>query len=137
MSGAQNMARVSRKSANAGAGGQVVSGAYAALLEYERERYYGRGDVTVIDGRELRVVWVDRDDHSKGFFLWPPRRELDRLEAGESVVVECGRLALALWDRDGERDSSMPRVRLPFDRGVKRVRVSPDDQVVPAAKDRS
>ncbi len=128
------MARVSRKGASAGAA-QVVSGVYAALLDYERERYYGRGDITVIDGRELRVVWVDRDHHSKGFFLWPPRHRLDRLEAGEPVVVDCRRVESAVWERDRARDESTPQVRLPFERGVRLVRVSTDDTVVPVGRE--
>jgi hypothetical protein len=51
------------------------------------------------------------------------------LEAGETVAVEHVAVELALWERDRER------VRLPFDRGVRFVEVSPDDQIVPVAID--
>jgi hypothetical protein len=42
------------------------------------------------------------------------------------VVVLGAQVTLALWDRDRQR------VRLPFERGVRRVRVSPGDRIVPA-----
>jgi hypothetical protein len=62
-------------------------------------------------GRELRVSWVDRDDRSQDFYLWP-RRSLDRLEAGETVLAQRSTVQAALWDRDRSR------WRLPFDRSV-------------------
>jgi hypothetical protein len=67
----------------AGAGVRVP-GLYAVMLDEQREKYNSRGEVVVVrDGREIRGTWVDRDDHSAGFFLWPSRALLDQLEAGE------------------------------------------------------
>lgn len=110
--------------------GLHMPGIYQALLEYERERYCRRGEATIINGRELRVSWADKDDHSQGFFLWP-RHALDLVEAGKTVNVSVGWLENALWARDREQDPGAPRVRLPFARGGRRrVEVSPDDLVV-------
>jgi hypothetical protein len=53
------------------------------------------------------------------------------LQRGEPVTVGRAAVELALWQRD--RDGHAGRVRLPVARGVKRVRVSPDDRIVPAA----
>jgi hypothetical protein len=55
------------------------------------------------------------------------------LKAGEPAVADRSTVELALWQRDSERDSSVPRVRLPFGRTVHRLRVSPNDRIVPAA----
>lgn len=115
--------------------GVDVPGVYSALLAYFRARYRRRGEVVETeDGREIRVSWYDKDDHSQGFFLWQ-RGPLDRLEAGESVCLNPGWVELALWDQDRNSDPSASRVRLPFGRGVRRVRVSLDDRIVPADSD--
>lgn len=111
-----------------------MPGVYVALLEYERARYERRGEVTVIDGREIRVTWVEKDGHSKGCFVWS-RDRLDRIEAahatGAHVVVSLGQIEDALWRLDRERNSSAPRPRLQFERGLRYVRVSRDDRIVP------
>ena len=111
-----------------GAPGLRVEGVYLALLKHEHDDYHRHGEAAVFDGRERRVTWADKDDHSAGFFLWP-RDSLDRLEAGETVVVDRGDVELALW----YRDRPPKRLRLPFGRAVRRVRVSPDDRIVPTA----
>lgn len=68
-------------------------------------------------------------------FFFHSRHWVDQLEAGEPVVASCAQLSAALWDHDRKRDLSAPRPRLPFGRGVRLVRVSPDDRVVPATGD--
>lgn len=119
------MPQVKRGSRGAGL---HMPGVYAALLASERAKYERRGEPAEFDGRQHRVTWKDRDDHDQGFFLWP-RHLLDRLEAGDPVQVDRARVELALWERDRP-----PRpVRLPFDREVRSVRVSPEDRLVPAA----
>lgn len=56
-------------------------------------------------------------------------RLIERLDAGETVTVNRATVESALWQRDRP-----PRpARLPFDREVRAVRVSPDDRIVPAA----
>jgi hypothetical protein len=105
--------------------GLHMPGIYQALLEYERAKYERRGEVVVCEGRDIRVSWVDKADHSHGFFLYQ-RHQLDRLEAGEQVVVDRTHVETALWDQD--RDQSRRSVRLPFERSVRSVRVSPDDR---------
>jgi hypothetical protein len=52
------------------------------------------------------------------------------LEAGEAVRVDRATVELALHERSGVRQ------RLPLARGVRDVRVSPDDRVIPAAEPR-
>jgi hypothetical protein len=101
------------------AAGLLFPGAYEALLDLERERN-------------------DRDDEraartmgTEGFRYRRGRRLAERLEAGEWVVVDRAQLGLALTERDRKRESSAPRPQLPFGRGVRRVRVSPDDLVLP------
>lgn len=113
--------------------GLHVPGVYEALLEHERAKYEGRGEVAEFDGRQHRVSWLDPDDHDRGFFLWS-RHRLDQLEAGESLRVSAGTVELALWDRDRERDSSAPRPRLPFGREARQVLVSSDDSVLSACR---
>lgn len=109
---------------------------YRTLLEYERAMYDRRGGkVVLVDGREVgKRVPAGVDEHGKEkFFLYPRRDFLNLLEAGETVGVSVGRLEDALWSRDRKRDPSASRPRLPFARGVRRVRVSPDDRIVSAA----
>lgn len=128
------MPQVKRGSRGAGAG-LHMPGVYRAFLEYERARYERRdGEPVVIDGREVgKKVPAGVDGHGKEeFFLYPLRDCLDSLEAGKTVGVGIGRIEAALWARDREQDASMPRPRLPFGRGVRRVQVSPDDRVVPS-----
>lgn len=114
--------------------GLLIPGAYRAMLDYERAKYERRGEVLEIDGRELRVSWANEDDHAQGFSVWP--RDLpDRLEAGEPIIMSCARFALALWQRDRERDPSAPRPRFALDRGARHVRVSRDDRVIPVVRE--
>jgi hypothetical protein len=108
-----------------GAAVERVAGVYQALLEVERADYERHGEVAEFAGRRQRVYWVDRDDHEKGFYLWP-RDDLDRLEAGEPMTVRRGEVESALHQISGVD------VRLAFARSVKRVRVSADDRVLPA-----
>jgi hypothetical protein len=114
--------------------GLHVPGIYRGLMESERAEYERRGELVDFDGRELLVTWANREDHSEGFFLWP-RDNLDRLEAaaasGESVVVSRFDAERAMWDLD--RTQPWVSVRLPWDRSVRRVRVSSDDRILPAA----
>jgi hypothetical protein len=65
----------------------------------------------------------------KGFCYRRGRLLAERLEAGEPVVLDCATVELALW----LRGRAPERVRLPFERGARRVRVSPDDRVVAQA----
>lgn len=99
--------------------GLHVPGAYQALLDSERERYYRYGETIVCDGRELQVSWADPDDHSAGFFC-RSRTLLDALEAGKTVVMKR-------WMVGNLR--SNPPVNLPWDRSVQAVSVSPYEVV--------
>jgi hypothetical protein len=95
-------------------------GAYEALLDLERDR----------NERSDRTAARMMAEH--GYFFRRNNGLLaERLAAGEPVVVRCAQLTLALW----ERDRLEGRVRLPFERGVKFVRVSPDDRIVPVDGD--
>lgn len=118
--------------------GLHVPGLYAALLEYQRARYERcGGEPVVIDGREIgKKMPAGVDEHGKEtFFLYPRRDSLNSLEAGATMNVSVGWLEDALWRRDREQDPEAPRPRLPFGRGRRRrVRVSPDDRVVPVVR---
>ena len=71
-------------------------------------------------------------EHGYFYSRHPQDQRLPRtLRAGEPVVANRSTVELALWERDSGRDSSAPRVRLPFGSGVQRVRVSPEDLIVP------
>jgi hypothetical protein len=109
-----------------------MPGVYEALLAHERTTYERHGgERLVIDGVEVgKKVPAGVDEHGKeGFFLYPARHFLNRLEAADTVRVSRSRVELALWERDRP-----PRpVRLPFDREVRSVEVTPDDRIVPAA----
>jgi hypothetical protein len=112
--------------------GLHMPGVYAALFAYARARYESRGgEPLVIEGIEIgKKQPAGVDEHGKeGFFLYPRRGLLNALEAGKTVDVGRGWVEIALW----ERDRPPNRVRLPFDREVRRVSVSPDDRIVPAA----
>jgi hypothetical protein len=112
--------------------GLYMQGVYAALLAHERATYERRGgEPVVIDGCEIgKKQPAHADEHGKeGFFLYPRRDLLNRLEAAEAaseaVVVGRGKVELALWERDRP-----PRpVRLPFAQEVRWVGVSPDDRI--------
>lgn len=124
-----------RKRGSSRDAGLCIPGAYRALLEFERARYDRRGgEPLVINGIEIgKKQPAGVDEHGReGFFLYPRRGFLNSLEAGETVGVAIGRIADALWQRDREQDPSVPRPRLPFGRSSQRVRVAPDDRVVPA-----
>ncbi len=101
---------------------------YRALLESERERYERYGELVVLGGREVRVVRADPNDRAAGFFCRDDRL-LKLLEASRPVVVRRAAVELALW----EWLRPTRRVRLPFDRAVRFVEVSPDDRIIPAA----
>jgi hypothetical protein len=94
------------------AGGLVVEGIYRGLLERERVKCAER------DPR--RALAKPDDDSEAGLFL-RPRALLIALEAGQDVIVGRRTAELALDFR----------FRLPWDRAVKSVRVSPDDVVRP------
>jgi len=82
-----------RRGIGPAAGGVRVDGIYADLLRREREFYYQHGEPFVTeDGREIRVWWKDRDDHSAGCFV-NNRHLLDALEAGEAVTVAAWQLS--------------------------------------------
>jgi hypothetical protein len=98
---------------------------YRALLESEREDYYRHGETIMHEGRELQVTWADPNDHTADCFC-APRKLLDLLEAGKSVVLRRSTVQAALWDRDRSR------WRPPFDRSVRFVQVNPDDTIVSA-----
>ena len=125
----RSTARSLTRSPRPAGAGLRIAGLYEAVLLYERDKYYRRGEPAVFDGRERRVSWVDRADHSAGFFVWP-RRTLDLLEGGKSVMLSRAAVEAALWECD--RTQSRRSVRLPFDRAVRLVRVSPDARVIPA-----
>jgi hypothetical protein len=96
--------------------GLRVRGVYEALLALERERNE-RSD------RRVARMMAER-----GHCFHRSKLLAERLEAGESVRVDRATVESALWERDRP-----PRpVRLPFDREVRSVNVSPDDRVVPA-----
>lgn len=97
--------------------GLHVPGVYQALLALERER----------NERDDRRVARTMAEH--GHFFRRCRLFAERLEAGEAVTVARSTVESALWERDRP-----PRpVRLPFDREVRLVRVTPDDRIAPAA----
>ena len=97
--------------------GLRIRGVYAALLALERDRFE----------RSERTAARMRAEH--GTFC---RRNtgglLERLDAGDPVLVDRARVELALW----ERDRPPRRVRLPFDPEVRSVQVSSDNRIVPA-----
>jgi hypothetical protein len=125
------MPQVKRGSRGAGL---HVPGVYQALLDHERARYERRGrEALVVDGREVgRKSPAGVDEHGReGFFLYRRPGVLDCLEAGRQVVIDPRHLEDALRDGDRERDPSAPRPRLPFERRVRWVEVSPDDRIKP------
>jgi hypothetical protein len=129
------MPQVKRGSRRAGL---HVPGVYQALLDHVRARYERRGrEALVVDGREVgRKSPAGVDEHGReGFFLYHRPGLLDCLEARGQVVINPGHLEDALWYRDRERDPQAlrPRPRLPFNRGVKLVRLTPADRVIPVA----
>jgi hypothetical protein len=92
-------------------GGLVVQGIYRGLLERERAK---------CAERDPRRALAEPDDPNAGLFL-RPRSFLDALEAGKDVIV-------------GRRSAEIAidfRFRLPWDRLVRSVRMSPDDVVRP------
>jgi hypothetical protein len=98
--------------------GLRIRGAYAALLPLERDRFE-RSERTAA---RMKAEYGTFSRRNTGGLL-------ERLEAGEPVLVDRSRVELALWERDRP-----PRpVRLPFDREVRSVRVAADDRIVPAA----
>jgi hypothetical protein len=97
------------------AAGLVVSGVYAAMLALERER----------NERSDRIAARMMAEHGRCFRR--NSRPAEQLEAGEAVVVDRVRVEPALW----ERDRPPAPVRLPLARGVKRVRLTADDRVIP------
>jgi hypothetical protein len=108
--------------------GLHMPGVYAASLACEKARYERRGgEPLVVKGIEIgKKQPAGVGEHGKaGFFLYLRRGLLNSLEAGEPVVLGRGWVELALW----ERHRPAQRVRLPFDRCVVFVRVSPDDRV--------
>lgn len=97
-----------------GAGGLKVVGVYAALLDLERER--SERD----DRRSARMIAAEGFCYRRGRLL------AQRLAAGESVVLDCATVELALWYRNRQR------ARLPFGREARRrVQVSADDRILP------
>lgn len=94
-----------------GDGGLVVEGIYRGMLERERVRC-GQPDP--------RRTVADPQNPDSGFYRHP-RRLLDALEAGHAVVVSR---------RTAEMGRDF-RFRLPWERAVRSVRVSPDDVVRP------
>ncbi len=100
------------------AAGLRVPGVYDALFQLERRR----------NERDDRCA--ARMMAAEGFCYRRGRLLAERLEAGESVLVDCAQVELALWDRD--RDGPAGRVRLPFGRAVRFARVNLDDTILPA-----
>ncbi len=98
------------------AGGIHISGVYRALAQREREQnaWYTR----------LAADMLARD----GECSLPDTRLEELLEAGRPVIVQRARVESVLWLRD--RPPRPPR--LPFDRAVRFVRVSPNDRIGPA-----
>jgi hypothetical protein len=106
------MPRVSHGAAG-GDGGIVVAGVYEQLLKRERRQH------------EHGIISADPDDHSQGRFV-RQRFLLDALEARKVVVVRRSSVRLAMNYLFGGKQ------RLPWDRSVDTVRVSPDDVVSPS-----
>jgi hypothetical protein len=127
------MPQVKRGSRGAGL---HVPGVYQALLDHIRARYERRGrEALVVDGREVgRKSSAGVDEHGNDkFFLYHRPGVLDCLEVGGQVVMNPGHLEDALWSRDRQQNPSAPRPSRLFGRGVKFVRVSSDDRVIPVA----
>jgi hypothetical protein len=100
-------------------GGLRIREAYAALLALESDRFE----------RSERTAARMKAEGDGTFYRRNSGWLVERLEASETVTVDRATVELALW----ERDRSPRPVRLPFDREVRSVRVSSDDQVAPAA----
>jgi hypothetical protein len=94
--------------------GLRIQGVYAALLAFERDRFE-RSERTAARMKSEYGTFCRRNNGCL----------IERLDAGEMVTVDRATVELALW----ERDRPPNRVRLPFDREVRRVRVSPDDRL--------
>ena len=94
----------------------MVPGVYAAVLALESDRWV-RSERAAARMRTEDGTFMRRNT---GWLL-------ERLRFGEPVVVQRVAVELALWQRDREAG----RGRLPVARGVRRVRVSPDDRAVP------
>lgn len=107
---------------NEGAGdGQHVPGIHEALARFAAAR------VEDDERRKARMM------ASKGYFFlrspWAPGLA-KAVAAGKTVTLQRIHVELALdrdWDGPGQRP------RLPFASGVRLVRVSPDDRVMPGA----
>jgi len=95
-----------------------VPGVREALLLLERDRFE----------RSERIAARMKAEYGT-FCRRNNGRLIERLEAGETVTVNRATVESALW----QQDRPPSHVRLPFDREVRSVSVSPDDRIVPAA----
>ena len=96
--------------------GLHVAGVYQALLDLEADHW----------AQSERIVARMKAENADGSFM---RRNngwlLERLKAGEPVVVLRAQVECALWFVDRQR------VRLPLHHSARYVRVSADDRVLP------
>jgi hypothetical protein len=97
--------------------GLRIRGVYAALLALESDRFE----------RSERTAARMKVEGDGTFFRRNTGWLVERLEAGEVVTVGRAAAELALCERSGARE------RLPFHRDVRRIEVSPNDRIVPAA----
>jgi hypothetical protein len=97
--------------------GLIVAGVYEALREQECER----------NERDARRA--ARMQAELGYHYRRNRRLGELLNAGESVVMDRAAVERLLYSDDGV-------VRLPLGSGVRWVRVSPDDRVLPVERRR-